>query len=119
MDTPFDQTSYTAKLIQDQQSLQARSRPKMSLTPEGERVLRAMFSIGNDRSLAIGNRLRVPTPGATELFQLCELFATEPREEELQCFLSAKNAMMRQSFGRGQLPHAPSRNDVCCPDCTT
>jgi hypothetical protein len=46
-----------------------------------------MFSIGKDRSLAIGKRIRAPTPGPAELFELCELLATEPREEALQRFI--------------------------------
>jgi Shedu protein SduA, C-terminal len=59
----------------------------MPLSAEGERVLRAMFAIGRDRSLSIGKRVRAPTPGPAELFELCELLATEPREELLQQFL--------------------------------
>jgi hypothetical protein len=56
----------------------------MALSAEGEGVLRAMFSIGKDRSLAISKRVRAPMPGPVEVLELCELLATQPREEPLQ-----------------------------------
>ena len=59
----------------------------MSLSPEGENVLRAILGIGQDRALGIASRLRVPTPTANELYAICELLATQPREEALQVFL--------------------------------
>jgi hypothetical protein len=59
----------------------------MPLSPEGEVILQSIFAIGNDRSLGLGKRLRVRTPGAPELYALCELLARRPKEEELQLFL--------------------------------
>ncbi|MET4172044.1 hypothetical protein ABIB99_003135 [Bradyrhizobium sp. LA6.1] len=59
----------------------------MALSPEGEKVLRAILGAGPDRALGIGRRLRVPAPAAPELYAICELLAKCPREEELQNFL--------------------------------
>lgn len=59
----------------------------MPLSDDAEQVLADIFAIGAERSLAVGDRLRAPTPGAPELFALCELLALEPREEDLQKFL--------------------------------
>ena len=54
------------------------------MSSEAEQVLKQIFAIGTDRALAIGNRLRAPTPGADQLFELCELLSVEPKEESLQ-----------------------------------
>lgn len=59
----------------------------MTLSPEGESVLRAILGVGSDRALGIGRRLRIPTPAGPELYAICELLAERPREEELQIFL--------------------------------
>lgn len=59
----------------------------MPLSLDAEQVLKDIFAVGSDRALAIGNRLRAPTPGPDELFNLCELLANEPNEEALQKFL--------------------------------
>ncbi len=59
----------------------------MAFSPEAEKVLREIFSVGADRAVGIGRRLRAPTPGADELFEFCQLLAEEPPEEDLQLFL--------------------------------
>lgn len=59
----------------------------MPLSAKAETILKEIFAVGADRALGIGRRLRAPTPKPEHLFELCELLAREPREEELQLFL--------------------------------
>jgi hypothetical protein len=61
--------------------------PKVELTAAGERVLSDILSIGAEREIALGKRLRVPTPDVNSLYALCELLARSPGEEDLQQFL--------------------------------
>jgi hypothetical protein len=58
-----------------------------SLTTKGQAVLEAIWSIGGDMALAIGQRRRVPTPDAKGLYALCNVLAEDPSEERLQCLL--------------------------------
>lgn len=57
------------------------------LTTKGQAVLEAIWSIGGDMALAIGQRRRVPTPDAKGLYALCNVLAEDPSEERLQCLL--------------------------------
>jgi hypothetical protein len=59
----------------------------IELTAEGRQVLDAILGVGPDRSLAIGRRRRIETPKAEDMYSLCNLLATDPREEELQQLL--------------------------------
>lgn len=71
----------------------------MQLSPEAELVLQAIFAIGKDRSLGIGKRLRLPTPAAPELYELCELLAKSPGEEDLQKFLERNPGFLTSLVG--------------------
>ena len=71
----------------------------MPLSHDAEQVLRDIFAVGSDRALAIGNRLRAPTPGPNELFDLCEMLATVPNEEALQKFLETHFGFMTGLLG--------------------
>jgi hypothetical protein len=59
----------------------------LKLSVNAQEVLHGIFAIGPDQNSGIKNRRRVPTPGAKELFEFCEILATEPPEEILQSFL--------------------------------
>ncbi len=71
----------------------------MSLSAEGEEVLRAILGIGQDRALGLGNRLRVPTPAAPQLYEICELLAKAPGEEQLQLFLEKNVGFLTSLLG--------------------
>jgi hypothetical protein len=69
------------------------------LSAEGFRVLDEIFAIGAERNLALGKRIRVPTPGPHELYAYCELLAQEPREEDVQRFLEAHPGFLTGLLG--------------------
>ena len=71
----------------------------MPLSHDAEQILRDIFAVGSDRALAIGNRLRAPTPGPNELIDLCEMLATVPNEEALQKFLETHYGFMTGLLG--------------------
>lgn len=71
----------------------------MKLSPDAEEVLEAILGVGPDRALGIGQRLRAPTPGAPELYALCELLAKQPGEEDLQLFLEQNIGFLTSFLG--------------------
>lgn len=80
--------------------------PAVPLSDGGRKVLHDILGVGVDRSLAIGRRRRVPTPGADDLYALCNLLADDPREEALQRLLED-----RAGFVTG-LPGGPDNVDL-------
>lgn len=67
--------------------MESRYGNQPPLSAAGERILRDIWSIGVDREVGFGKRLRVGTPGPEQLYALCELLALNPPEERLQQFL--------------------------------
>lgn len=66
---------------------------------EAEQVLKDIFAVGSDRVLALGERLRAPTPGPDQLFELCELLARKPEEEALQQHLQGNVGFLTGLLG--------------------
>lgn len=71
----------------------------MTLTPAAAKVLHDILSVGADRALALGRRIRVPTPTAEQLYEFCELLATTPGEEPLQKFLEERPGFLTGLLG--------------------
>ena len=77
----------------------ALKRAEIQLSDEAEDILRAIFAIGSDRSLGLGKRIRVPSPGPAELYALCNLLAARPSEEKLQLFLEQNVGFLTSLVG--------------------
>lgn len=71
----------------------------MGLSVAAESVLRSILAYGGDINAGGKARPRAPAPSDKELFELCELIAVTPSEEQLQCFFEKNVGFMTGMFG--------------------
>jgi hypothetical protein len=71
----------------------------MSKSESAEDVLNSILSIGSDPSAATNGRLRAPIPGPNELYELCRILASQPKEEILQQYFENNTGYLTGMFG--------------------